>query len=682
MANFFIIDHSLRQSGGHHLDYVSCVAKVSNDLGFATTIGTNRAFSSASPAVFADLKRLGDIQCDFRDDTYQRDSYLAGLQHLTRSNSCETLLNDLDSGRFKRIWNACKQRSHRRRRQRFIRNFASDCERFFRASHLTEDDHAFVTTVSELELMGLAVFLSEQPRFAQMSWHLQFHFPIFGGRTPEYDRQGYIAEAVKSCFLTAMAKLSDHSVRFYATSTTLVDQYNRLGVGEFEELPYPVSPEFSVQQNAQEFEQSTALLQKEWATSNVSRLLGESLPEHRNSVLPNSDEGFPGSRTPQVFRFVEPVADSLNPPLGELESSAESGFRKPLRFTCPGELRREKKQVEYLQPLVDQIWESHLATGNVQIVVQRPAPKWPKKKSKIELELPRADGELLHPVIEYAAHPLAKSDYINLIKSSDCGLLFYDSRVYYSRRAGVLGELLSAGKPVIVPAGSWLADQIEEPIFQHVDQLIRSSRHGRTLGLSEFNWGSRNVPMLGGVLSFDKKRHPFRFSIDRDKSIGENAMAIQFDWHWPASPGVFCRIEVTQKDSNGDVIDVCSRVVGHRRSCKRVNSLFRMKSETETVDFSLTNAFDESTASVRNAEIHTLSFANEEEARHGFAIGQVGIIASDLDDLSGSIDEMVKYFDHYRDSAMRFADTWHAQHNPEKTVESLVSASKLASRAA
>jgi hypothetical protein len=107
-----------------------------------------------------------------------------------------------------------------------------------------------------------------------------------------------------------------------------------------------------------------------------------------------------------------------------------------------------------------------------------------------------------------------------------------------------------------------------------------------------------------------------------------------------------------------------------------------MAEDARAVEFSLTNAFDGSTASVRKVEIQTLSFADEHESKIGFPLGQVGIIASDLDDLSGSIDEMVKHFDHYRESARRYAGPWFSRHNPQKTVEFLVTPSELARRAA
>ena len=72
------------------------------------------------------------------------------------------------------------------------------------------------------------------------------------------------------------------------------------------------------------------------------------------------------------------------------EAASRGEFCRTLRITCPGELRREKNQVAYLQPLVNNIWESHLSTGNVRIVLQRPAKKWHAKKPKLEINLPES----------------------------------------------------------------------------------------------------------------------------------------------------------------------------------------------------------------------------------------------------------------------------------------------------
>ena len=54
-------------------------------------------------------------------------------------------------------------------------------------------------------------------------------------------------------------------------------------------------------------------------------------------------------------------------------------------------------------------------------------------------------------------HPLSRDEYIQVVRDSDVALFLHDGRAYYSRCSGVLVDMLAAGIPVLVPAGSWLA---------------------------------------------------------------------------------------------------------------------------------------------------------------------------------------------------------------------------------
>lgn len=669
MANFFLIDHSLRQSGGHHFDYVSCVARAANELGFLTTIGANRSLKKLSANDHATIEQLGKVKRVFRHTTYQPDSYLAGLQHLTRSDCGAALREDENQGSLARLGSRFKTYFHRRRRESFINQFATDCQKYFESQMQTEGDHAFLTTVSELELMGLSAYLSRHPQSIQTHWHLQFHFNLFDGRTPEYVGQEYIAEAIRGCFLTALTKLSYHRIHFYTTSETLADQYNRLGVGDFHVLPYPVSPAFASgpypddsfgvsDRPFDEGDLANAIL-----NSNQSNLLPiRPTPLPSNDVLHSDDCGIQAHQSD----FQERSSDEI----GE----------RPIRITCPGEVRREKGHVDYLQPLVDEIYDTHLSTGNVEVVVQRPARKWPAKKEKIDLQLPEEfdENSQQRSPIKYFSHPLSQKDYIELIKTTDCGLLFYDSRVYFSRRAGVLGELLSCGKPVIVPAGSWLAEQIQEPIFQHVEGLIEQGQAIRMISSNEFKWNSRNAPAAGGVLSFDQAAHPFEFKLECEDN--ENFFTLTFDWHWPESQGIYCRIDVCQMDQDEKQIDFSSRVVGYRQGLGKVNALFQLAPQTSSIHVSLTNAFHDSTASIKCVSATT--FSSIAGSTQDVPIGQIGVVACDQNDLPNCVDEIVRHFDHYRQTARDFSPAWYARHEPRRTVGHLVSVGQSIPRAA
>ena len=101
----FIIDQSLCSPGGHHFDYVNCVARAAQEDQLETFVATNRRFNvarcapksrsqSASQYELTVGERQDGVLCEnakvipsFRNTTYQKVSWLAGLRHLKRATS-------------------------------------------------------------------------------------------------------------------------------------------------------------------------------------------------------------------------------------------------------------------------------------------------------------------------------------------------------------------------------------------------------------------------------------------------------------------------------------------------------------------------------------------------------------------------------------------------------------------
>ena len=672
MARFYLIDHSLITGGGHHFDYATCVVEAANEIGFDSIVAANKKISSdltfeQTPVVAA-----------FENTVYHRVSWLAGLQHLKRTKSpAQNSTQNLAQGAAKtNSWQRTRElyrnRQFQKRRMKTVATFSRDCQAFFHAYPLSDGDQVFLATVSELELLGLANFFRTYPSSMLATWHLQFHFNVFDGRPPEYGAQKETERRTRAAFESALQDLSGQRLFFYTSSEPLAEQYNRLKVGEFVPLPYPVAPEFALKPT-----------------------------ENSRLTLQNSD-----------------------------------GKGHALRFTCPGQIRREKSCKTYLQPLINQIWDSHLATGKVKVAVQRPRKKF-LRRPKIELKAParlksnsnsadvcNADSPL---PFEYFAHPLSRGDYIDLIRSTDCGLLLYDSRVYYSRRAGVLGELLACGKPLIVLAGSWLADQISEPIFKHADELVNANaRYCRTLEIDALEWDRDNAPSSGGVISFDCDKHPFLFSFNRQPD--EHLLKIDFQWQWPKVNGTFCRIEVVQKNGAGKDIAMTTQIVGHRLSEESTtpNALFRLRYDAETVNVKLSNAYESSNAMIRGLKVqlivpeataetlgqaprqrdnnestelmedfgktipvsgsgeqqvsvanHKTTVSLEACVARTIPLGSVGIIVADIEDAAAATAEMAGHYEHYHRTALDFSKQWSALHHPNRTVAHLMGRQRI-----
>ncbi len=665
MTRFYIVDQSLVNRGGHHYDYTTCIAEAAASMGFQTVILANQKLEAGVDFPNAQLRRL------FKNTVYQRASYLAGLRHLKRAkgglfDQCEK--NSRSNSNWIQFKAYISHRNLQRQRLAIIRQFAKDCQTAFSNTALKESDHVFLTTVSELELMGLAMFLSATPGSIAPTWHLQFHFNLFQGRPPEYAAQSAVEKLTRDCFESTFNRLVYHRVKCYTTSQPLADQYNRLGVQKVAALPYPVAPEFAASFNARNpqtphFENQPLTASVDKATVDEADITSTDV--NRTFTAPAANE-LQTSTAAADRQSVPPIATSPTafPP------QQRQTKRPPLRFTCPGQIRREKGCFQYLQPLVNELWDTHLVPGKMKIAVQRPRRK-KFRKQKIKLAAPQShgDGALSTDAIEYFDHPLGRDAYIDFVKNTDCGLLFYDSRAYYSRRAGVLGELLSAGKPLIVSAGSWLARQIAEPNFQYGERIAHQSDSVRVARIEDLEYGGNNVPATAGVVSFDQVKHPFQFSFNR-RSL-EYLFLLSFAWKFPSEEGTFAKIEVKQKDGNGKETHNTHQIVGHRQSDRNPNCLFRLQRTTETIEVKLSNAFSSSTASIKDIQIEILTDPLVEDAAN-VPTSSVGIIAADANHLAAAVDEMVLHYDHYKDSAETFSRHWFATHHPNRTVARLI----------
>ncbi len=162
-----------------------------------------------------------------------------------------------------------------------------------------------------------------------------------------------------------------------------------------------------------------------------------------------------------------------------LRGAAPPEASRKLRLTCAGYLRREKGKV-LASRFVEGLWSNELASGHMQLVVQtnrRQAVRMLPRNAVVPMDFKSALSDTDVDPIVWLRHPLTREAYVDLIRQSDMAVFLHEDRAYYTRCSGVLVEMLAGGVPVLVPAGSWLADQVSESIYEHLDGL-RSTAPG------------------------------------------------------------------------------------------------------------------------------------------------------------------------------------------------------------
>jgi hypothetical protein len=265
-------------------------------------------------------------------------------------------------------------------------------------------------------------------------------------------------------------------------------------------------------------------------------------------------------------------------------------------------------------------------------------------------------------------------DYVDLICNSDVGLFLYDGRQYYARCSGVLVEMLAAGVPVIVPAGSWLADQIAAPIQRHLNELEGRLRCVGRCDAGDLEWESERRPETGpdagGMLRLWGRQHACAGTL----SLIEGATEVLVTTGWPAAiqAGTYLRVEARQEDARGEKIaDVATIVAGPTEGLP-VAVLVRVRPDASRLRLAWSNAYDDSELGLSDVRI---SFLSSAEQPKGCPAGAVGLIATELEQVGDLLTELIAHYPHYRRTAGVFAAEWSEAHDPKRTVATILSAS-------
>lgn len=588
MARFFVVDQSLNGVGGHHFDTVRLISEAAANRGFDIVACTHKSL---------DAKKFklpnATVRPLFRNTTYTDLSHLGALRETTRSrvpSLPQQPPSGLSPGKF---LNRLRHRSLVNRQDRYISEFAEDCQSLFQRETFDELDHVLFMTMNELEFMGLAAFLANNPTTIHANWQVVFHFGIFAGWPANYSSQKKQLDSIRYAFQSSLARIPYHQLTFLASTDELAEQYNQLSIGYFQTLPYPIDQKIS------------------------------------------SDR-------------------------------ATVSFDSPFQLTLAGGLRREKGKKE-INKVVRGLSELKNEGTRIQLTLQKRKRKW-YQPTDIRIDLPQvsdAPQNKEEPLLNFVKHPLDADAYCDLIQNTDIGLLLYDKRTYYARRAGVLSEYLTAGCPVVVPAGCWLSHQLAEPTFRYIDRVVDGHRVAKPLGVEEMKHSTNNVPQSGGVISFDQTRNPFEIEGDLERPVA--GVVVQFDWHWPKHQGTYAKIEFQGFDESGNLVSSDVQVVGHRKAHSSPCVLFVCSELERRFKVVIRNAYSDSPASIRELFVTPIGQPGQR-----FAKGAVGYSFNDYHEVPQAVSEIIENYSHYASTAAEFSIQWAKQHDPDYTVEFLL----------
>lgn len=349
-----------------------------------------------------------------------------------------------------------------------------------------------------------------------------------------------------------------------------------------------------------------------------------------------------------------------------------------LRLTCAGFLRREKGK-QLASDLVRGLWPDELRPGHVQLLVQtnwRRARRMLPAEARLPVRLRSAlDHRAADPII-WLRHPLTRDAYIDLVRSSDIAVFLHDGRAYYTRCSGVLIEMLSGGIPVLVPAGSWLADQVADAIYDHLAQVAQDATRVGHCGPQHLRWAADQGPPLTPPSAGHSPPHaaPNRGRLTLPEvPDGASFLLLEMQLDKTVAPGTFVRLVVEQQRATAArPVKRDDAVVGPGIAGPVIRHLVAIHPAASSLTVTLTHAY----GGVLGG-FHRFSASLLRPPRNGpatYPLGKVGLVFSDVGQVPGLVREMRQHYEHYRTTARQFAQQWRREHDAAGVVDRLLRA--------
>jgi hypothetical protein len=707
MPRFVLLDHSIKRLGGHNFEYAVQVLAAAKQAGYEPVLAVNKRFFEG-----ATIPRDWLVVPTYTHTTYEMPKWQERRRRLDPRGEFDFVAHSVSEG----------DKMQARGVSQGVNNSSSDSSA---ASENTEKNLAPSLTLRAIK--------EEQGDKAPASLWQTLTKPLRKWRYNNYLRK----EA--------------RFIERFANETAQLCQKLELGPGD--QILISTLHESEVLAIARLFRRDPATARIDWHWQFHFRLFPGREPEYPTQ-LPRAEHvraafaeiaALPNARV-KAYCTTERLADQyrqldalpmrvlswpINPALFAARPPRDP--EQPLRIGVPGCVRAEKGQ-QHLVRVLQGMDREFVETREVQFLLQShrlgklAAPL--RQRAKL-VASPDVALQSTAPVT-VVKWPLASDDYQQFIRQTDIGLLLYNADDYYARLSAILVEQLAAGIPVIVPAGCWLAEQIAEPNWRHLDRLRKELPALREIPAAEWSWMEPSPSTwFAHPVAKPRLHSPDRVSAefvlcepDRPQrsavfNVDGRATHLAVDWTWvePAARGRFLRIEAAARNSSGMTLQRWTEITERRVVARSVSEGDKMKARgvsqgvqdsandqsaisekeknltpsltrraakdgegilqgiflplpegTAAVELTFRNAYGDEAIVVRDLAARCI---DAHVSATGCPLSAVGMIAADVSMAVPLVREMVKHYAHYRATAEQHAATIQALYAPSRVIEQL-----------
>ena len=313
-------------------------------------------------------------------------------------------------------------------------------------------------------------------------------------------------------------------------------------------------------------------------------------------------------------------------PVSSFYSHSNIQEDKPKRICVTVAGAREEQVGGSLEYLIRKLFSHPSLFENVDIAILG-SNKFVETYLDIERELLKGctDNPDCLPRIIAKNTPLSTYDYRAWLANSDLGVLLYDRDAYRHRASGIFLELLTLGKPVIVPSMTTMSRELDGLVLGFYSSHLKNDMNGTMVELddSEYQIVNSDNGQIFGKISIGR---PFVGEVDHVVLTA-------------TSGRIFARCPVVMLDPKTFVFISPTMTSGSR------------------VRFGLVGYRDCKRISITNAKIRVRKIDSNSP------LSAVGLKVCNNADFSGSILEMIQHLDHYRETAYSIRSSLFREHD-------------------
>lgn len=294
--------------------------------------------------------------------------------------------------------------------------------------------------------------------------------------------------------------------------------------------------------------------------------------------------------------------------------------KKELNVAYLGDARSEKG-FQHLPMIIKRLNDKHNYTNLIKFTVQANFGFKSIKGNEKIVETKKLLNKCNNINLSIIDTALSSREYCELLKNVDIALFPYEKENYYSRSSGIFAECLAAGIPVIAPTGTWMARQIEKKIRIYQNDLLKTDLKKEVIYEEKFVNNQLNINKL-----------EIKNKVD--------GISIEFNNKKIDYINVFLKFYKENKQflSKRHFQYEC------KEDLDEMPPIIRIPRDTTLLNIEVNSINDIKISSVVGISDLPISI--------------IGSLYNEMPEIIDSIDEVIRYYDHYRRTAMKFSNNW------------------------